>query len=179
MTGGGRSRHFVERVRSFLGVSERRACKALEQPRSTRCHQPLVRDEEQALCNDIMGLDTRLGRFVFPTRFRRRSFPALRPSGHFFEPSAPEVACFLNTAPALAAPGVSRVNWLIPLPQLQGTTPCNKPRSRSDTPSQETAQSPKKTRRKSAATTDWQDVPLSQPWSETPLQKLGRWWPCA
>ena len=38
-----------------LGVSERRACKVLEQPRWTQGHEPLVRGGEQALTNDIVG----------------------------------------------------------------------------------------------------------------------------
>jgi len=43
-------------------VSERRACKVLEQPRSTQRHEPLVQDDEQALTTDIVGLATRFGR---------------------------------------------------------------------------------------------------------------------
>ena len=34
----------------------------LERPRSTQRHEPLVRDYEQALTNDIVGLATRFGR---------------------------------------------------------------------------------------------------------------------
>lgn len=43
-------------------MSERRACKVLEQPRSTQRHKPMVQDDEQALTNDIVGLATRFGR---------------------------------------------------------------------------------------------------------------------
>ena len=46
-----------------MGISERRACKVLGQSRSTQGHEPLVRDHEQALTNDIVGLATRLGRY--------------------------------------------------------------------------------------------------------------------
>ena len=52
-------------MRSLLGVSERRACKALAQPRSTQRHESLVRDDEQALTNDIVGLATRFGRYGY------------------------------------------------------------------------------------------------------------------
>ena len=37
----------------------------LEQPRSTQRHEPLVRDDEQALTNDIVGLATRFGRYGY------------------------------------------------------------------------------------------------------------------
>ena len=57
-----RRRLCVQHARSVLGVSERRACRVLEQPRSTQRHEPLVRDDEQALTNDIVGLATRFGR---------------------------------------------------------------------------------------------------------------------
>ena len=37
----------------------------LEQPRSTQRHEPLARDDEQALTNDIVGLATRFGRYGY------------------------------------------------------------------------------------------------------------------
>ena len=37
----------------------------LEQPRSTQRHEPLLRDDEQALTNDIVGLATRFGRYGY------------------------------------------------------------------------------------------------------------------
>ena len=46
-------------------MSEGRACKVLEQPRSTQHHDPLVKDDEQALTNDIVGLTTRFGRYGY------------------------------------------------------------------------------------------------------------------
>ena len=52
-------------MRETFGVSERRACKVLGQPRSTHRHEPLVRDDEQALTNDIVGLATRFGRYGY------------------------------------------------------------------------------------------------------------------
>ena len=41
------------------------ACKVLGQSRSTHRHEPLVRDDEQALTNDIVGLVTRFGRYGY------------------------------------------------------------------------------------------------------------------
>ena len=66
----------MEHVRSVLRVSERRACRVLEQPRSTQRHEPLVRDDEQALTNDIVGLASRFGRYGY-----RRITALLRRAG--------------------------------------------------------------------------------------------------
>ena len=71
-----RRRLSVEHVRSVLGVSERRACRVLDQPRSTQRHEPLVPDDEQALTNDIVGLATRFGRYGY-----RRITALLRGAG--------------------------------------------------------------------------------------------------
>ena len=48
----------------------------LGQYRSTRRHEPLVRDDQQALTNDIVGLATRFGRYGY-----RRITAMLRRSG--------------------------------------------------------------------------------------------------
>ena len=48
----------------------------LEQPRSTQRHEPLVKDDEQALTNDIVGLATRFGRYGY-----RRITALLRHAG--------------------------------------------------------------------------------------------------
>ena len=37
----------------------------LEQPRSTQRHEPLLREDEQALTNDIVGLAVRFGRYGY------------------------------------------------------------------------------------------------------------------
>ena len=37
----------------------------LEQPRSSQRHEPLLRDDEQSLTNDIVGLATRFGRYGY------------------------------------------------------------------------------------------------------------------
>ena len=48
----------------------------LEQPRSTQRHEPLVKDDEQALTNDIVGLASRFGRYGY-----RRVTALLRNAG--------------------------------------------------------------------------------------------------
>ena len=58
----------------------RRAGRALEQPGSTHRHEPLVRDDEQALTqspsNHVVGLATRFGRYGY-----RRITALLRRAG--------------------------------------------------------------------------------------------------
>ena len=66
----------VQHVRSVLGVSERRACREPGQPRTTHRHEPLVRDDEQALTNEMVGLATRFGRYGY-----RRITALLRGAG--------------------------------------------------------------------------------------------------
>jgi len=57
---------FVERIKTVHPeVSERRACRALSQPRSTQRHVPRVRDDEEALMADIINLATRFGRYGY------------------------------------------------------------------------------------------------------------------
>ena len=72
LLGPARRRICVDHVRSVLGVSERRACKVLEQPRSTQRHEPPVKDDEQALTNDIVGT----GHQVRPVRLPANHRPA-------------------------------------------------------------------------------------------------------
>ena len=61
-----RRRMCVERVqRVHPGVSERRACRALSQARSTQRHHPRIRDDEEALRADIVALATRFGRYGY------------------------------------------------------------------------------------------------------------------
>ena len=66
----------IEHVRSVLEVSERRARKVLRQSCSTHRHEPLVRDDEQALTNNIVGVSTRFGQYGY-----RRITALLRRSG--------------------------------------------------------------------------------------------------
>ena len=60
-----RRRQVVNHVRDRLGVSERRACHVLGQPRSTQRHRPTVRDDEQRLVKRIVELACRFGRYGY------------------------------------------------------------------------------------------------------------------
>jgi len=51
-----RRRSTVEHVQRDVGVSERRACRALGQPRSTQRYEPRVKDDESALLQAIEAL---------------------------------------------------------------------------------------------------------------------------
>ena len=55
----------VKRVRNRRGVSERRACRALGQPRSTHCHRPRVADDEPRLSRRIIELACTYGRYGY------------------------------------------------------------------------------------------------------------------
>ena len=48
-----------------MGISERRACRAIGQPRSTQRHERKVPDDEERLTNQIVGLATRYGRYSY------------------------------------------------------------------------------------------------------------------
>ena len=53
------------RVRDKLGVSERRACKVLDQSRSTQRRTLLLPSDEQQLTGDIVTLATKYGRYGY------------------------------------------------------------------------------------------------------------------
>ncbi len=56
----------VERIRRELGVSERRACRALSQPRSTHRYEPKeICDEEARLTRRIIELASEYGRYGY------------------------------------------------------------------------------------------------------------------
>ena len=55
----------IEHVRRTLAVSERRACKALGQHRSTQRKTPKGRDDEAALTADIVALARQYGRYGY------------------------------------------------------------------------------------------------------------------
>ena len=55
----------VDHVRDHLGVSERRACTVLGQPRSTQRHRPKERDDERRLVTRIIELACRFGRYGY------------------------------------------------------------------------------------------------------------------
>lgn len=48
-----------------LEISERRTCRAVQQPRSTQRHQPLVRNNEEPLTEPIIALATKYGRYGY------------------------------------------------------------------------------------------------------------------
>ncbi len=52
-------------IRDRLGVSERRACKTLEQPRSTQRYAPSERDDEKPLTRRIINLAASFGRYGY------------------------------------------------------------------------------------------------------------------
>ena len=52
-------------VRQKYGLSERRACRCLGQPRSTQRHRRVVPDDEDALTSDIVRLARRYGRYGY------------------------------------------------------------------------------------------------------------------
>src|SRR5829696_7179751 len=60
-----RRRVCIEHVRRELGVSERRACVALGQHRSTQRKVPCGRDDEERLSADIVELARQYGRYGY------------------------------------------------------------------------------------------------------------------
>ena len=56
MTCPAKRRETVEQVQETLDLSERRVCRAMEQPRSTQRYEPLVADDEEQLTRDIVRL---------------------------------------------------------------------------------------------------------------------------
>lgn len=55
----------VVHVRRKLGISERRACRALGQARSTQRHEPMIRDDEAALTERIVEIAGEYGRYGY------------------------------------------------------------------------------------------------------------------
>jgi transposase InsO family protein len=66
----------VAHVRELLGVTERRACRVLGQPRSTQRHEPTVKGDERALTKRIVDLGSEYGRYGY-----RRITALLRAEG--------------------------------------------------------------------------------------------------
>ena len=52
-------------MQTALGISERRACRTIGQPRSTQRKLPRVRGDEAALTTDIVALATKYGRYGY------------------------------------------------------------------------------------------------------------------
>ena len=65
MTSPARRREAVARVQGVLGVSERRACRAIQQPRSSQRYKPLEADSEKPLTERIIALATKYGRYGY------------------------------------------------------------------------------------------------------------------
>lgn len=55
----------MRHVQQALGVSERKACKALHQPRATQRRQLVVRDDEKPLTQAIIDLASEYGRYGY------------------------------------------------------------------------------------------------------------------
>ncbi len=66
----------MSRVKEQLGISERRACRVLSQPRSTQRRRPQTPDDEAALTADIIALAKQYGRYGY-----RRITALLRSAG--------------------------------------------------------------------------------------------------
>ena len=60
-----RRRACIDHVRSQFKVSERRACRVLEQDRSTQRHVPKGRADEDRLVADMLELARRFGRYGY------------------------------------------------------------------------------------------------------------------
>ncbi len=63
-------------MRAKLGVSERTACRVLQQPRSTQRYGVKIADDEEPLTNRIVELATEYGRYGY-----RRITALLREEG--------------------------------------------------------------------------------------------------
>jgi putative transposase len=55
----------VEHVKGKLGVSERRVCRVIDQPRSTQRNHPIVREGEACLRAEIIRLASKYGRYGY------------------------------------------------------------------------------------------------------------------
>ena len=60
-----RRRRLVTYVQQKLGVSERRACRVLKQPRSTQRYQERVADQDALLTERIVALASQYGRYGY------------------------------------------------------------------------------------------------------------------
>lgn len=65
MTSPAKRREAVEQVQAALPVSERRACRAIEQARSTQRYQRVVVDDEERLTKEIVRLASKFGRYGY------------------------------------------------------------------------------------------------------------------
>jgi hypothetical protein len=65
MTSPARRRPIVVRVRETFGLSERRVCRAIEQPRSSQRYIPQIPDKDEPLTMRIVGLAMQYGRYGY------------------------------------------------------------------------------------------------------------------
>ena len=66
----------MDHVRRVLGISQRRACRVLKQPRSTQRYEGIIPDDEPLLVNRIVALASEYGRYGY-----RRITAMLRAEG--------------------------------------------------------------------------------------------------
>lgn len=76
MTSPARCRQLVSHVQAELGVSERRACRVLKQPRSTQRYHPVVAPDRATLTARVIALASEYGRYGY-----RRITALLRDEG--------------------------------------------------------------------------------------------------
>jgi len=60
-----RRNHCVQYAQGALGLSQRRACELIGQPRSTQRYQAMAKSDESALRADIINLSSRYGRYGY------------------------------------------------------------------------------------------------------------------
>jgi putative transposase len=78
MTSPARCRQLVSHVQAELGISERRACRVLQQPRSTQRYQPVVAADTAALTARVITLAREYGRYGYrrvTALLRREGWP--------------------------------------------------------------------------------------------------------
>lgn len=60
-----RKRIAAKELQTKFAVSQRRACKVIDQPRQTQRYQPIIRDDEQSLICDILSLVRQFPRYGY------------------------------------------------------------------------------------------------------------------
>src|SRR5665648_423009 len=65
ITSPARRRQVVGEITLALEISERRTCRAIQQPRSSQRYQPLVRNDEELLTQRITTLAAKYGRYGY------------------------------------------------------------------------------------------------------------------
>ena len=55
----------MERLQQRLGVSQRRVCRVIGQPRSTQRLKPMVKDDQEAIRSEIIKLASKYGRYGY------------------------------------------------------------------------------------------------------------------